>query len=165
MVEQYQSTGQPAISVDTKKKEQIGDFKNGGREYPPRGKPEKVRTHDFLDPELGKVAPYGVCDLTANVGWVNVGIDHDTAEFAVESIRRWWLEMGQARYRRAQRLLIAADCGGSNGYWVRLWRLRLPTSCSLPFRSATSRSLPASGTRSSTACSATSPTTGAAARC
>jgi len=125
MVEQYQSTGQPVISVDTKKKEQIGDFKNGGREYQPRGKPEKVRTHDFLDPELGKVAPYGVYDLTANVGWVNVGIDHDTAEFAVESIRRWWLEMGQARYRRAQRLLIAADCGGSNGYRVRLWRLHL----------------------------------------
>ena len=112
MVEQYQSAGQPVISVDTKKKEQIGDFKNGGRESQPRGKPEKGRTHDFLDPELGKVAPHGVYDRTANVGWVNVGIDHDTAEFAVESIRRWWLEMGQPRYRRAQRLLIAADCGG-----------------------------------------------------
>jgi len=125
MVAQYQSAGQPVISVDTEKKEQIGDFKNGGREYQPRGKPEEVRTHDFIDPELGKVAPYGVYDLTANVGWVNVGIDHDTAEFAVQSIRRWWLEMGQPQYRRAQRLLITADCGGSNGYRVRLWRLQL----------------------------------------
>ncbi len=109
-VAQYQSAGQPVISVDTKKKEQIGDFKNGfkngGREYQPRGKPEQVRTHDFIDPELGKVAPYGVFDLTANVGWVNVGIDHDTAEFAVQSIRRWWLEMGQPLYVGAQRLLI-----------------------------------------------------------
>jgi len=125
MVAQYQNAGQPVISVDTRKKEQIGDFRNGGREYQPRGKPEEVRTHDFIDPELGKVAPYGVFDLTANVGWVNVGIDHDTAEFAVHSIRRWWLEMGQPQYRRAERLLITADCGGSNGYRVRLWRLQL----------------------------------------
>ncbi len=125
MVAQYQSAGEPVISVDTKKKEQIGDFKNGGREYQPRGKPEAVRTHDFIDPELGKVAPYGVYDLTANVGWVSVGINHDTAEFAVQSIGRWWLEMGQLQYRRAQRLLITADCGGSNGYRVRLWRLQL----------------------------------------
>ena len=112
MVAQYQSAGQPVISVDTKKKEQIGDVKNGGREYQPRGKPDAVRTHDFIDPELGKGAPSGVYDLTATVGWVNVGIDHDTAEFAVQSIRRWWLEMGQSRYGRAQRLLITADCGG-----------------------------------------------------
>ena len=125
MVTQYQDDGQPVISVDTKKKELIGDFKNGGREWQPKGQPEAVRTHDFIDPELGKVAPYGVYDLTANVGWVNVGIDHDTAEFAVHSIRRWWLEMGRPQYRHAQRLLITADCGGSNGYRVRLWRLQL----------------------------------------
>ena len=87
--------------------------------------PEEVRVHDFIDPELGKVAPYGVYDLTANTGWVNVGIDHDTAEFAVESIRRWWHEMGEATYPRARRLLITADCGGSNGHRVRLWRREL----------------------------------------
>ena len=125
VVTQYQDDGQPVISVDTKKKELIGDFKNGGREWQPKGQPEAVRTHDFIDPELGRVAPYGVYDLTANVGWVNVGIDHDTAEFAVHSIRRWWLEMGRPQYRHAQRLLITADCGGSNGYRVRLWRLQL----------------------------------------
>ena len=124
-VTQYQAEGQPVISVDTKKKELIGDFTNGGREWQPEGQPEKVRTHDFIDRALGKVAPYGVYDLTANVGWVNVGIDHDTAEFAVHSIRRWWLEMGRPQYCHAQRLLITADCGGSNGYRVRLWRLQL----------------------------------------
>jgi len=125
VVTQYQDDAQPVISVDTKKKELIGDFKNGGCEWQPKGQPEQVRTHDFIDPELGKVAPYGVYDLTANVGWVNVGIDHDTAEFAVHSIRRWWLEMGKSQYSHAQRLLITADCGGSNGYRVRLWRLHL----------------------------------------
>ena len=125
MVTQYQSERQPVISVDTKKKELIGDFKNAGREWRPTGEPEQVRVHDFLDPELGKVSPYGVYDLTANEGWVSVGIDHDTAEFAVESIRRWWLEMGRPLYGDAQRLLITADCGGSNGYRVRLWRMQL----------------------------------------
>jgi transposase len=124
-VSAYQLAGDPVISVDTKKKELIGDFHHGGREWRPKGTPEEVRTHDFMDPELGKVAPYGVYDLTANVGWVSVGIDHDTAEFAVESIRRWWYEMGSALYPRARRLLITADCGGSNGYRVRLWRLQL----------------------------------------
>jgi hypothetical protein len=111
--------------VDTKKKELIGDFKNAGREWQPAGKPEAVRVHDFIDSELGKVAPYGVYDVTANEGWVSVGIDHDTAEFAVESIRRWWREMGQPLYPKAKRLLITADCGGSNGYRVRLWRTQL----------------------------------------
>jgi Rhodopirellula transposase DDE domain len=125
MVTKFQRQRQPVISVDTKKKELIGDFKNAGREWQPKGQPEKVRVHDFIDDELGKVAPYGVYDVTANVGWVNVGIDHDTAEFAVHSIRRWWLEMGQPMYSRAKRLLITADCGGSNGYRVRLWRLQL----------------------------------------
>ena len=124
-VAEYQGAGDPVISVDTKKKELIGDFKNAGKEWQPKGSPEQVRVHDFLDPELGKVAPYGVYDLSANAGWVNVGIDHDTAEFAVESIRRWWREMGEASYPRARRLLITADCGGSNGHRVRLWRREL----------------------------------------
>ncbi len=130
---QYQAAGNPVISVDTKKKELVGDFKNGGREWRPTGDPEPVRVHDFIDPELGKVAPpafargrlYGVYDVAANQGWVSVGIDHDTAEFAVESIRRWWKEMGHPRYPKAPRLLITADCGAGNGYRVRLWRLQL----------------------------------------
>ena len=125
MVTQYQSERQPVISVDTKQKERMGDFKNAGREWHPTGEPEQVRVPGFIDPELGKVAPYGVYDVTANQGWVSVGIDHDTAEFAVESIRRWWLEMGRPLYGDAQRLLITADCGGSNGYRVRLWRVQL----------------------------------------
>ena len=125
MVTKFQRQRQPVISVDTKKKELIGDFKNAGREWRPQGQPEQVRVHDFIDDELGKVAPYGVYDVTANVGWVSVGIDHDTAEFAVQSIRHWWLEMGRPTYRQAKRLLITADCGGSNGYRVRLWRLQL----------------------------------------
>jgi transposase len=124
-VAQYQRQRQPVISVDTKKKELIGDFKNAGREWQPTGQPEPVRVHDFLDPELGKVAPYGVYDLTANQGWVSVGIARDTAEFAVQSIRRWWLEMGRPLYQKARRLLITADCGGSNGYRVRLWPVQL----------------------------------------
>ena len=121
----FQQSGDPVISVDAKKKELVGDFHNGGQEWQPKGEPEEVRTHDFIDRELGKVAPYGVYDLTANAGWVSVGIDHDTAEFAVESIRRWWREMGCALYPAASRLLITADCGGSNGYRLRLWRLEL----------------------------------------
>jgi hypothetical protein len=125
MVTKFQRQRQPVISVDTKKKEIIGDFKNAGREWHPQGQPEQVRVHDFIDDELGKVAPYGVYDVTANVGWVSVGIDHDTAEFAVQSIRHWWLEMGRPMYAQAKRLLITADCGGSNGNRVRLWRLQL----------------------------------------
>src|ERR1700741_3156280 len=125
MAAQYQAAGDPVISVDTKKKELIGDFKNGGREWRPKGDPEQVRVHHFIDPGLGKVAPSSVYDVAANQGWVSVGIDHDTAEFAVESIRRWWKEMGHPHYPRARRLLITADCGGSNGYRVRLWPLQL----------------------------------------
>jgi transposase len=121
MAAQYQAAGDPVISVDAKKKELVGDFKRGGQEWQPKGEPEAVRVYDFVDPELGKVAPYGVYDLAANQGWVSVGIDHDTAEFAVESIRRWWHEMGSPLYCRAQRLLITADCGGSNGNRVHLW--------------------------------------------
>jgi transposase len=124
-VQAYQSAGQPVISVDTKKKELIGDFKNGGRELRPQGDPETVRVHDFVIPELGKATPYGVYDVTHNLGWVNVGIDHDTASFAVESIRLWWRLMGQPRYPNAQRLLITADGGGSNGSRLRLWKVEL----------------------------------------
>jgi hypothetical protein len=125
MVAKFQRQHQPVISVDTKKKELIGDFKNAGREWQPAGRPVRVRVHDFIDDELGKVAPYGVYDLSANEGWVSVGIDHDTAEFAVHSIRMWWFEMGRPLYRAAKRLLITADCGGSNGNRVRLWRVQL----------------------------------------
>jgi len=121
----FQAAGEPVISVDTKKKELVGDFKNGGRELRPKGKPELVRTHDFAIPELGKVAPYGVYDVAANEGWVNLGISHDTAAFAVASIRRWWRVLGAARYPTAKRLLINADCGGSNGNRVRLWKREL----------------------------------------
>lgn len=124
-VAQFLAAGQPVISVDTKKKELIGDFANGGREWRPKGQPEPVRVHDFADDSLGKVVPYGVYDLAANAGWVSVGIDHDTAEFAVESIRRWWREMGARLYPRTRRLLITADCGGSNGHRLRLWKVEL----------------------------------------
>ena len=121
----FQAAGQPTISVDTKKKELVGDFKNGGRELRPKGDPEPVRVHDFMLPELGKVAPYGVYDIAANAGWINLGITSDTAAFAVESIRRWWQELGQSRYPSANRILITADCGGSNGARVRLWKTEL----------------------------------------
>src|SRR5664279_1845633 len=124
-VKAFQAAGEPVISVDTKKKELVGDFKNGGRELRPKGQPEPVRVHDFVIPELGKVAPYGVYDVAANDGWVNLGISHDTAAFAVESIRRWWHVLGAARYPTATRLLINADCGGSNGNRVRLWKREL----------------------------------------
>ena len=117
------TAGQPVISVDTKKKELVGDFKNAGQEWQKAGEPAEVRVHDFIDPLLGKAAPYGVYDVSANQGWVSVGVDHDTAEFAVESIRRWWTRMGQPRYPDATRLLITADCGGSNGYRGRLWKV------------------------------------------
>jgi hypothetical protein len=126
-IKRFQSSGQPAISVDTKKKELVGDFKNGGRELRPKGGPEPVRVHDFKIPELGKVAPYGIYDITANTGWVNVGIDHDTAAFAVESIRRWWRALGKIRYLGTTSLLITADCGGSNGARLRLWKRELQT--------------------------------------
>jgi hypothetical protein len=116
---------QPVISVDTKKKELVGDFKNNGREWRPKGCPEAVRVHDFLIKELGRAVPYGVYDLAANTGWVSVGIDHDTAAFAVQTIRRWWQEIGRVRYPQATRLVITADGGGSNGSRVRLWKREL----------------------------------------
>jgi transposase len=116
---------QPAISVDTKKKELVGNFKNGGRDYRPRGDPEAVRVHDFLIKELGRAVPYGVYDIAANAGWVSVGVDHDTAEFAVNSIRRWWQTLGRPRYPGATRLVVTADGGGSNGSRSRLWKREL----------------------------------------
>jgi hypothetical protein len=115
----------PVISVDTKKKELVGDFKNGGREWRPRGNPQEVRVHDFMDKDLGKVAPYGVYDLADNVGWVGVGISHDTSEFAVATIGKWWSRLGRRRYTKARSLLITADSGGSNGTRVRLWKWEL----------------------------------------
>ncbi len=124
-VKMFLATGQPVISVDAKKKELIGDFKNNGREWRPSGNPELVRVHDFVIPELGKAAPYGVYEIGRNIGWVNVGIDHDTAAFAVESIRKWWQTMGEAAYPQAKSLLITADGGGSNGYRIRQWKWEL----------------------------------------
>ena len=116
---------QPVISVDTKKKELVGDFKNLGREWRPKGQPELVRVHDFKDKQLGKAIPYGVYDIGTDQGWVNVGIDHDTAQFAVNSIRSWWEHLGHERYRHATTLHITADCGGSNGNRTRLWKVEL----------------------------------------
>ncbi len=116
---------QPVISVDTKKKELVGDFKNGGTEWQPKGSPEEVRVHDFQDKQLGKAIPYGVYDLASNEGWVSVGITHDTARFAIASIRRWWNEMGAARFPRARKLMITADGGGSNSSRNRLWKVAL----------------------------------------
>jgi len=124
-VQQQLWAGEPTISVDTKKKELIGPFKNGGRELRPKGEPEQVLTHDFIIRELGRVSPYGVYDLGQNEAWVSVGVDHDTASFAVESIRRWWWSMGYGVYPKATRLLITADAGESNGYRLRLWKLEL----------------------------------------
>jgi len=124
-VRRFQAAHQPVISVDTKKKELVGDFKNTGRELRPQGQPEPVRVHDFVIPELGRATPYGVYDLAQNAGWVSVGIDHDTAEFAVETIRRWWQSMGRPVYPKARRLLITADAGGSNGPRLRLWKVEL----------------------------------------
>jgi hypothetical protein len=124
-VQQQLWAGEPTISVDTKKRELIGPFKNGGRELRPKGEPEQVLTHDFIIRELGRVTPYGVYDVAQNDAWVSVGVDHDTAAFAVESIRRWWWSMGHAVYPKATRLLITADAGGSNGYRLRLWKLEL----------------------------------------
>ncbi|HEX2705785.1 MAG TPA: ISAzo13 family transposase [Candidatus Lustribacter sp.] len=117
--------GEPVISVDTKKKELVGPFRNGGRELRPKGDPERVLMHDFVIPELGRASPYGVYDVAANEAWVSVGTDHDTAAFAVESIRRWWTTMGAPLYPEATRLLVTADAGGSNGYRLRLWKQEL----------------------------------------
>src|SRR5437764_6611219 len=121
----FQVAGQPVISVDTKKKELVGDFANAGREWQPSGVPEAVRVHDFPDKQLGKVSPYGVFDLAANVGWVSVGIDHDTAAFAVHSIQTWWAQIGRSMYPTARAVLLTADGGGSNGNRVKLFKTEL----------------------------------------
>jgi len=138
----FVAAGEPVISVDTKKKELVGDFKNNGREWRPKGSPEAVNVYDFIDPKLGRAVPYGIYDIGDNKGWVSVGTDHDTASFAVHAISRWWLTMGHKRYPNATRLLVTADGGGSNGHRVRLWKvelqalantLRIPiTVCHLP---------------------------------
>jgi hypothetical protein len=124
-VARFLKRGQPAISVDTKKKELVGDFKNGGRDWRPRGQPEGVRVHDFQDPVLGKAIPYGVYDILNNQGWVSIGIDHDTAAFAVNTIHRWWKRMGRRRFSQARELLVTADSGGSNSARCRLWKVAL----------------------------------------
>lgn len=125
--QEYSATSDPVISVDTKKKELVGEFKNGGREWHPEGIAPRVKVHDFPDPELGRAVPYGVYDVAGNSAWVSVGVDHDTSSFAVETIRRWWYSMGSERYPNAERLFITADGGGSNGSRVRLgnWSFRL----------------------------------------
>jgi Rhodopirellula transposase DDE domain len=124
-VKTFLGAGQPVVSVDAKKKELVGAFKNGGREWQPQGQPERVNVHDFPDPRLGKAIPYGIYDIGRNTGWVTVGQDHDTASFAVTSLRRWWQAVGMTAYPATERLLICADGGGSNGYRVRLWKLEL----------------------------------------
>jgi Rhodopirellula transposase DDE domain len=124
-VKVFQRAEQPVISVDVKKKELVGPYSNGGREYQPKGQPERVNTHDFPDKHLGKICPYGVYDPTHNRGWASVGVDHDTAQFAVESIRRWWKHMGKKCYPRAKAVLITADGGGSNASRNRLWKVEL----------------------------------------
>lgn len=124
-VQEHLMAGMPVVSVDCKKKELVGDFKNAGREWQPKGQPEEVRVHDFVDPVLGKAIPYGVYDVGRNLGWVSVGVDHETSAFAVETLRRWWQTMGQTTYPHANRLLICADGGGSNGSRVRLWKAEL----------------------------------------
>ena len=121
----HQSSGDPVVSVDAKKKELIGTYKKAGREWQPTGQPEQVRVYDFIDPELGKITPYGVYDVTSNTGWVGVGTDHDTAAFAVATIEHWWTQVGRQAYPGATRLLITADGGGSNGYRTRQWKTEL----------------------------------------
>ncbi len=122
---EHAGAGQPVISVDAKKKELVGEFKNGGREYQPVGEPEQVNVHDFPDKELGKAIPYGIYDVSDNSGWVSVGVDHDTSAFAVATLRTWWDTVGKSRYPSASRLLICADGGGSNGHRVRAWKVEL----------------------------------------
>jgi hypothetical protein len=124
-VKTFQRQKQPVVSVDAKKKELLGQYRNGGREWRPQGQPEEVKVYDLVDETLGKVIPYGVYDLTTNRGWVSVGIDHDTAEFALESLRRWWQHMGSKTYPKAKKVLITADGGGSNGSRCRLWKVEL----------------------------------------
>jgi hypothetical protein len=143
-------TQQPVISVDTKKKELVGDFKNAGREWRPQGEPEEVRVYDFLIKALGRAVPYGIYDIAANAGWVSVGMNHDTSAFAVQTIRRWWYEVGCKRYPDAKCLTITGDGGGSNGSRVRLWKREYkasPANLASTSRFTTCGLVPASGTR------------------
>jgi hypothetical protein len=163
--EAFLAAGEPVVSVDAKKKELVGDFKNGGREWHPQGHPEEVRVYDFPITGLGRATPYGVYDLGQNAGWVNVGMDHTTAAFAVESIRCWWNSVGQSQYPEAKRLLISADGGGSNGSRVRLWKWELQQFADETGLSITICHLPqerASGTKLSIASLPGSVRTGAA---
>jgi hypothetical protein len=160
--------GQPVISVDTKKKELVGNFKNTGREWQPKGRPEEALVHDFPQDALGKAVPYGVYDMGRNEAWVSVGRDHDTPAFAVASIRHWWRVMGRRAHPKARQLFITADAGGSNGYRSRAWKLelqRFANDTGLRIRVSHFRPEPASGTRSSTDCSAISRRTGVGSPC
>jgi len=150
---------EPVISVDTKKKDLVGEYANGGKEYHPKGEPTRVKTHDFVDKDLGRAVPYGIYDIGNDEGWVSVGDTADTATFAVEAIRRWWYSMGIARFPNATKLLITADGGGSNGHRVKLWKVEWPSSRPRPVsrsRSPTTHRERPSGTRSSTRCGASS---------
>jgi hypothetical protein len=154
---EHRAASQPVVSVDTKKKELVGRYANGGREWQPAGQPERVLVHDFPDEELGKAIPYGVYDLGSGAGWVSVGTDHDTAAFAVATLRRWWEQVDRVAYPQAERLLVTTDAGGSNGYRVRCGRPSWPDSRprrTLRSLCAISRPAPPSGTRSSIGCSA-----------
>ena len=158
-VKEHQDAADPVISVDTKKKELVGQFANAGREWRPGGEPVLVNSHDFPQDSAGRAVPYGIYDIAGNTGWVSVGTDHDTAAFAVESVRRWWNAAGRDEYPAARRLLVTADAGGSNGYRTRAWKQSSPPWPPRPgwrSPSATSRRGRRSGTRSSTACSPTS---------
>ncbi len=166
-VKDFQHRGQPVVSVDTKKKALVGDLANGGRAYHPQGRPEPVRVPDFLDKRLGKAIPYGVYDMTQNWGGVSVGVDHDTAEFAVATVQQWWQRMGQAMYPKAQHVLITADGGGSHGSRSRLWKValqRLSDTTGLDVACVICPRGRANGTRSNLGCVAISPKTGVAVR-
>jgi hypothetical protein len=141
-VGEHVAAGQPVVSVDTKKKELVGQFRNPGREYQPAGSPERVKVHDFMDKQLGKAIPYGIYDVSANTGWVSVGTDHDTSAFAVSTLRSWWDTVGKARYPNADRLLICADGGGSNGSRVRAWKIELAAFAAATGLSVTVSHLP-----------------------
>ena len=172
-VHSFQRRGQPVVSMDSKKKELVGNYKNSGRTWEPKGQPPLVKSKDFPDKQLGKAAPYGVYDLTTNAGWVSVGLSHDTSEFAVQSLRCWWNRLGQSSYPRARELLLTVDAGGSNGHRCRLWKLCLQTFadetglkisvCHFPPLPAGWQGGRASGTRSNTGYFATSRRTGVAA--
>lgn len=158
-IKQFLQQGLPVISVDTKKKELVGDFKNHGQQWQPQGQPVEVNVHDFPDPQMDKAIPYGIYDIGRNMGWISVGQDHGTASFAVASLRRWWQAIGYPTYPQAKQLLISADSGGSNGYRLCLWKLELQHFADenqLEITVCHSHSEPANGIRLSIGCSLTS---------